>query len=141
VALGKGAGVVMVGGMKRVVAALILGFASVAAPVRAEFDLRRLPTAQDIQAIRQMGWSAAADDLEAKLASAWKPTHAAQAGSSGNALFRQWQRLYQWCRLLGTPEPELRLAHPRPGRVRWPSGPPTYRRTNSAAKIAICCVA
>ena len=93
--------------MKRVVVAVVLGFVSVAATVRAEFDLRRMPTAQDVQAIRQMGWSAAADDLEAKLASAWKPTHAAQAGSSGNALFRQWQRLYQWCRLLGTPEPEV----------------------------------
>jgi hypothetical protein len=93
--------------MKRVVVAVLLGFVSVAATARAEFDLRRMPTAQDVQAIRQMGWSVAADDLEAKLASAWKPTHAAQAGSSGNALFRQWQRLYQWCRLLGTPEPEV----------------------------------
>ena len=40
-----------------------------------------------------------------------------------------------------TPAPELRLAHPRPGRVGWPSGPPTYRRNNSPARIPICCVA
>jgi len=92
--------------MNRVAAALLCGFFSVAVS-RAEFDLRRVPTAQDVQTIRQKGWSAAADDLEAKLAGAWRPTHSSQAGSSGNALFRQWQRLYQWCRLLGTPEPEF----------------------------------
>jgi hypothetical protein len=92
--------------MNRVAAALLCGFFSVAVS-RAEFDLRRVPTAQDVQTIRQKGWSAAADDLDAKLAGAWRPTHSSQAGSSGNALFRQWQRLYQWCRLLGTPEPEF----------------------------------
>lgn len=86
--------------------ALILLLVSVAAG-RAEFDLRRLPTAQDVQAARLMGWASAADDLEAKLAAAWKLSHSAQAGSSGHAIFRQWQRLYQWCRLLGTPEPEV----------------------------------
>ena len=53
-----------------------------------------------------MGWGAAANELEEKLAAAWKPSHGAQAGSSGNATFRRWQRLYQWCRLLGSPEPE-----------------------------------
>ena len=73
--------------------------------VRAEFDLRRMPTAQDVAAIRVMGWAAAADALEVPLAEQWKPSHSSQAGSAGNAVFRQWQRLYQWCRLLGTPEP------------------------------------
>lgn len=82
---------------------LLLG----AGAARADFDLRRVPTAQDVAAIRGMGWAVAADALEAKLASEWKPSHAAQAGSSGNAIFRQWQLLYQWCRLLGTPEPEV----------------------------------
>ncbi len=91
--------------MKRVLAASLCAFLSVAA-VRAGFDLGRMPTAQDVETIRSMGWAAAADELEAKLAAAWKPSHSAQAGSAGNALFRQWQRLYQWCRLLGTPEPE-----------------------------------
>lgn len=84
----------------------MVGFFSVVAG-HAEFDLRRLPTAQDVQSIRQKGWADAADELEVKLAAAWKPTHAAQAGSSGSALFRQWQRLYEWCRLLGTPELEV----------------------------------
>lgn len=85
---------------------LIFLLVSVAAG-RAEFDLRRLPTAQDVQAVRQMGWAAAAEDLEAKLAAAWQPSHSAQAGSAGQATFRQWQRLYQWCRLLGAPEPDV----------------------------------
>ena len=84
---------------------LVLGFLSVAS-VRAEFDLQRMPTAQDVVAIRAMGWSAAADALEVPLAEQWKPSHSSQAGSAGNGIFRQWQRLYQWCRLLGTPEPE-----------------------------------
>ena len=75
--------------------------------VRADFDLSRMPTVQDVQAIRTMGWAAAADALEPKLAAAWKPSHFAQAGSTGNSLFRQWQLIYQWCRLLGTPEPEV----------------------------------
>jgi len=91
--------------MKRVWTALILGFLSVAL-VRAEFDLRRMPSAQDVVAIRAVGWAAAADALELQLAQQWKPSHSSQAGSAGNAVFRQWQRLYQWCRLLGTPEPE-----------------------------------
>jgi hypothetical protein len=75
--------------------------------VRADFDLTRMPTVQDVQAIRAMGWAAAADALEPKLAEAWKPSHFAQAGSTGHSLFRQWQLIYQWCRLLGTPEPEV----------------------------------
>lgn len=91
--------------MRSAWSALILGVLSVALG-RAEFDLKRLPTAQDVAAIRAMGWSAGADALEVRLAEQWKPSHSSQAGSAGNAVFRQWQRLYQWCRLLGTPEPE-----------------------------------
>ena len=85
--------------------ASVLGFLSVAL-VRAEFDLQHMPTAQDVVAIRAMGWSAAAEALELRLADQWKPSHSSQAGSAGNGIFRQWQRLHQWCRLLGTPEPE-----------------------------------
>jgi len=96
----------MVGVMKRGWAVFALVLVSVAAAGATDFDLRRVPTAQDVAAIRAMGWAAAADALEARLAAEWKPSHAAQAGSSGNAIFRQWQLLYQWCRLLGTPEPE-----------------------------------
>lgn len=92
--------------MTRTVATFVMVFMSLSA-VRAEFDLRRVPTAQDMQSVRQMGWAAAAADLEIKLAEAWKPSHSAQAGSSGNSLFRQWQRLYQWCHLLGSPEPQV----------------------------------
>lgn len=77
----------------------------------ADFDISRVPTVQDVQAIRAMGWSAAADALEPKLAAAYKPSHFAQAGSTGNSLFRQWQLIYQWCRLLGTPEPEVLRAY------------------------------
>jgi len=72
----------------------------------ADFSLQRVPTAQDVQEIRRMGWAAAADRLEAKLAAEWKPSHFAQAGSSGSDVFRRWQLLAQWCRLLGTPEAE-----------------------------------
>ena len=78
---------------------------------RADFDLTRMPTAQDGQAIRAMGWTAAADALEPALAAAYKPSHFAQAGSTGNSIFRQWQLLSQWSRLLGTPEPEVLRAY------------------------------
>jgi len=83
----------------------------VAAGGRADFDLARLPTAADVQAIRAMGWAAAAEALEPGLAAAYKPSHFAQAGSTGNTAFRQWQLIYQWCRLLGTPEPEVLRAY------------------------------
>ncbi len=95
----------MVGGMKRELSALIFGILPVVL-ARADFDLSRMPTAQDVVAIRALGWAPAADALETGLAEEWKPSHSSQAGSAGNAVFRQWQRLYQWCRLLGTPEPE-----------------------------------
>jgi hypothetical protein len=72
----------------------------------ASFDLQRPPSPQDANEIRLLGWSAAADLLESQLVEVWKPTHFAQAGSSGNAAFFQWQLLYRWCRLLGTPEHE-----------------------------------
>lgn len=74
---------------------------------RAGFDVSRPPVAADLAAIRQMGWAEAADALEDALAGVWKPSHFAQAGSTGNSTFRQWQLLQQWCRLLGTPEPEV----------------------------------
>ena len=91
--------------MKRAWLVLIFGILPVVL-ARADFDLGRVPTAQDIVAVRAMGWAAAADALEAGLAEQWKPSHSSQAGSAGNGIFRQWQRLYQWCHLLGTPEPE-----------------------------------
>ena len=91
--------------MQRAWLALIFGILPVVL-ARADFDLGRMPTAQDVVAIRAMGWAAAADTLEAGLAEQWKPSYSSQAGSAGNAVFRQWQRLYQWCRLIGTPEPE-----------------------------------
>ncbi len=94
------------GGMRRWVLLFTVMVVLGGGAARAEFDLRRIPTVQDVAAIRAMGWAAAADALEAELTAAWKPSHGAQAGSSGNAIFRQWQLLYQWCRLLGTPEPE-----------------------------------
>lgn len=82
-----------------------------ASGARANFDISRVPTVQDVQTIRSMGWAAAADALEPMLAAAYKPSHFAQAGSTGNTLFRQWQLIYQWCRLLGTPEPEVLRAY------------------------------
>ena len=94
--------------------AMRLGFVLLVCAVSAraaDFDVSRMPTVQDVQAIRAMGWSAAADALEPKLAAAYRPSHFAQAGSTGNSLFRQWQLIYQWCRLLGTPEPEVLRAY------------------------------
>ena len=81
------------------------------AGARADFDLGRLPGASDVQAIRAMGWAAAADALEPRLAAAYRPSHFAQAGSTGNTFFRHWQLIYQWCRLLGTPEPDILRAY------------------------------
>lgn len=75
------------------------------------FDLARLPSAQDVAAIRAEGWGVAADELEAALAAAWKPAGFAQVGSTQNDTFRRWQLLAQWCRLLGTPEPEALRAY------------------------------
>jgi len=92
--------------MRRTRTTFFILFLLAGAGAEAAFDLRRVPTPQDVENIRAMGWSAAADELEASLVAGWKPSHSAQAGSGGNATFRQWQLLYQWCRLLGTPEPE-----------------------------------
>lgn len=96
--------------MKAICLGLVLLAGAVSAQA-ADFDISRVPTVQDVQAIRAMGWSAAADALEPELAAAYKPSHFAQAGSTGNSLFRQWQLIYQWCRLLGTPEPEMLRAY------------------------------
>jgi hypothetical protein len=90
--------------------ALVL-FTVTASVAAAELDISRMPTAQDVQAIRAMGWSEAAAALEPQLAAAYKPSHFAQAGSTGHALFRHWQLIYQWCRLLATPEPEMLRAY------------------------------
>ncbi len=82
-----------------------------ATPLRAAFDLQRLPDAQALETIRQSGWAAAADALEAQLAESWRPSHAGQTGSSANETFRRWLLLQRWCRLLGTPEPEALQAY------------------------------
>lgn len=87
--------------------ALYLAFALVlGGGVQAGFDISRVPTVQDLEAMRAMGWDRAAAVLEPELAEAWRPAHFAQAGSTGNTLFRHWQLLHQWMHLLGTPEPE-----------------------------------
>lgn len=75
------------------------------------FDLSRPPTPQDLEQIRTDGWSASADEIEGQLAVLWKPSNFAQVGSTQTAIFRQWQLLAQWCRLLGTPEPEMLNAY------------------------------
>lgn len=77
----------------------------------ASFDISRLPSAGDFEQIRGMGWTAAADELEERLAEAWKPSNFALVGSTTNDTFRRWQLLGQWCRLLGTPEPEALRAY------------------------------
>lgn len=101
--LGKGAGVVMVESMRRMVL-LMLGWG--VAQAYAAFELQRVPTPLDVEAMQTMGWRAAAEELEVVLAETWKPSHIAQAGSSSNPTFQQWLRLAQWARLLGTTEPE-----------------------------------
>lgn len=75
------------------------------------FDISRVPTPQDIRQIGTQGWAASADAIEEQLASAYKPSNFAQAGSTQASVFRQWQLLAQWCRLLGTPEPEVLNAY------------------------------
>ncbi|MFM7375129.1 MAG: hypothetical protein ACKO39_08255, partial [Chthoniobacterales bacterium] len=75
------------------------------------FDLSRPPTPQDLEQIRTDGWSASADEIEEQLALLWKPSNFAQVGSTQTAIFRQWQLLAQWCRLLGTPEPDVLNAY------------------------------
>lgn len=111
----------MVKRMGRAFAAVFAVLGLLQAGVQA-FDVTRVPTSHDLEAIRQMGWEAAADRLEEDLAAAWKPAHFAQAGSSANATFRQWQLLYQWCRLLGTPEPVAVRAWLGRRTVRSPEG-------------------
>lgn len=93
-------------GLRMKLLLLVAAAAFCAVPVRAAFDVSRPPDARDLEEIRSMGWAAAADRIESLLVAAWKPSHFAQAGSAGNPAFRQWQLLQQWCRLLGTPEPE-----------------------------------
>lgn len=80
-------------------------------PSARAFDLSRLPGAQDIVAVQSMGWAAAADRLEEELAAAWKPANFAQVGSTQGDIFRRWQLLAQWCRLLGTPEQDALRAY------------------------------
>ena len=101
--LGKGVGLVMVGGMRRMFL-LMLGWG--VSQAIAAFDVQRVPTPLDAQAMQTMGWRAAAEELEAVLVVTWKPSHFAQAGSSSNPTFQQWLRLAQWARLLGMTEPE-----------------------------------
>lgn len=93
----------MLGSMRRMILLmLILG----ASQAFAAFDVQRVPTPLDTQAMQTMGWRAAAEELEAALVVTWKPSHFAQAGSSSNPTFQQWLRLAQWTRLLAMTEPE-----------------------------------
>lgn len=78
-----------------------------AVPTAWGFDVARIPTRQDIEEIRAKGWAGASGEIEEQLAASWKPSNFAQVGSSQSDIFRRWQRLSQWCRLLGTPEPGL----------------------------------
>lgn len=75
------------------------------------FDISRMPAPADVERIRAMGWAPAADELEADLTAAWKPSNFAQVGSTHSDIFRRWQLLAQWCRLLGTPEPDALRAY------------------------------
>ena len=70
-----------------------------------------MPTPHDVERIRAVGWASAADELEANLAAAYRPSSFAQVGSTHSDVFRRWQLLAQWCRLLGTPEPEALRAY------------------------------
>lgn len=75
------------------------------------FDLSRPPAPQDLQQVGADGWSASADEIEEQLVALWKPSNFAQLGSTQTGIFRQWQLLAQWCRLLGTPEPDILNAY------------------------------
>lgn len=75
------------------------------------FDLSREPVPQDLEKIRDEGWSASADKIENGLVAVWKPANFAQVGSTQTAPFRHWQLLAQWCRLLGAPESEVLNAY------------------------------
>ena len=81
------------------------------APVAWAFDVSRIPTPRDLDQIRTDGWSASADKIEGELVALWKPSNFAQVGGTETAIFRQWQLLAQWCRLLGAPEPEVLNAY------------------------------
>lgn len=75
------------------------------------FDVTQVPTPRDFDRIAADGWAASADAIEEQLAAVWKPSNFAQVGSAQTPAFRQWQHLGQWCRLLGTPEPEVLNAY------------------------------
>jgi len=87
--------------VRSVVIALLLTLSGACA-----FDISRMPAPPDVERIRTMGWASAAAELEADLSAAWKPSNFARVGSTHSDIFRRWQLLAQWCRLLGTPEPD-----------------------------------
>lgn len=95
----------------RAIIAMVVVALTAAGSARAAFDVRRMPTAQDLAVIAQIGWAESADELEAQLSAAWKPSHFAQVGSAASETFRQWLLLHRWCRLLGTPEPDALRAY------------------------------
>jgi len=92
--------------VRSVIVALLLSLTAARA-----FDISRMPAPPDVERIRTVGWASAAAELEADLAAAWKPSNFAQVGSTHSDIFRRWQLLAQWCRLLGTPEPDALRAY------------------------------
>lgn len=82
-----------------------------AVPAAWGFNVAQIPTPQDLQDIRAKGWAVSADEFENRLCAEWKPSNFAQVGSTHSETFRRWQLLAQWCRLLGTPEPEIVRAY------------------------------
>jgi len=76
-------------------------------PTAWAFDVSRMPAPQDFESIKARGWAASAEEIESQLCAAWKPSNFAQVGSTQTDVYRRWQLIAQWCRLLGTPEPEI----------------------------------
>ena len=101
----------MLGAVTPTVRFLLLGGLFLGGDVQAAFDVQRPPLPHDVQTIRAAGWSASAAALEEQLVQAYRPAHVSQVGSTSEQAFRQWQRLAQWSRLLGTPEPEALRAY------------------------------
>lgn len=64
------------------------------------FDLKKPPTATDIDSLAEQGWPKAAQQLSKALAEAYTPGKSGRTGASGEPSFGAWLDLWKGCELL-----------------------------------------
>lgn len=62
--------------------------------------LRQPPGPADFARVRELGAARAAKEIASLLVTTYQPGRAGVVGSTGNAAFSAWLRLYQWCSLI-----------------------------------------